>query len=179
MARAPKRTGRKSAKAAAAATADPRERLVDAFMALLAEHDPHKVELVDIAGRAGVTLAELRDLYPGKLAILADFSKRIDRQVLAGGVAAGPDEEARDRLFDVMMRRFDALAIGHFGVQLLGPFGDLALQRFSGLRQHLQGSLALGDIGDEDVEAVDRPFGVDAGNIADFRVAPAAVAVRP
>ena len=113
MARASRRAGRKSAKAATAAgaaTADPRERVIDAFMALVAEPGPYAVELADIAGRAGITLAELRDLYPGRLAILADFSKRIDRQVLAGGVAAGTDEEARDRLFDVMMRRFDALA---------------------------------------------------------------------
>ena len=111
MARGPKRTRAKAAKAAATAeTADPRDRVVDAFMALVAEHGLHAVELADIAGRAGITLAELRGLYPGRLAILADFSKRIDRQVLAGGVAAGPEEEVRDRLFDVMMRRFDALA---------------------------------------------------------------------
>jgi AcrR family transcriptional regulator len=115
MAKAPRRTGRKTARAAAATTAgaasaDPRERVVDAFMALVAEHGLDKVELADIAGRAGITLAELRGLYPGRLAILADFSRRIDRAVLAGGVAAGSDEEARDRLFDVMMRRFDALA---------------------------------------------------------------------
>ena len=58
--------------------------------------------------RAKVSLAELRAEFPGKLAILAAFSKRIDQAVLAGGPAEG--EGARDRLFDILMRRLDALS---------------------------------------------------------------------
>jgi len=64
--------------------------------------------LADIAEAADVSLAELRGEFPGKLAILAAFSKRIDEAVLAGGPAEG--EGARDRLFDIFMRRLDALA---------------------------------------------------------------------
>ncbi|MBZ0229421.1 MAG: TetR/AcrR family transcriptional regulator [Bauldia sp.] len=114
MATGPRRSRRKGGGAEAAAprqddTRDPRERIVDAFMALLAERGPYDVGLGDIAGQAGVSLADLRELYDGKLAILADFSKRIDRQVLAQGVAQASEDGPRHRLFEVMMRRFDAL----------------------------------------------------------------------
>ncbi len=87
---------------------DPRDRVIDALMTLLAGASFGSVALADIAKTAKVSLAELRGLYAGKAAILADFSRRIDQSVLSGGAAEG--DRARDRLFDVMMRRFDALA---------------------------------------------------------------------
>ncbi|HMN84544.1 MAG TPA: TetR/AcrR family transcriptional regulator [Bauldia sp.] len=108
MASRPKRA--KGRAPSGAPAADPRDRVIDAFMALVAGHGPHGVELADIARDAKVSLAELRALYPGKGAILADFAARIDRAVLEGGAVDDPGEATRDRLFDVMMRRFDALA---------------------------------------------------------------------
>ena len=113
MASGPKRSKRSggTARKAAPVNSDPRERVVDAFMALLAEHRFGEVGLADIAERAGVSLADLRGLHDGKLSIFADFARRIDRKVLeAGVVEASAEESARDRLFDVIMRRFDALA---------------------------------------------------------------------
>ncbi len=100
--------GRASSRAAKAAPAAPRDRIVDALMALVAERGLVDVRLADIAAAADVSLAELRGEFPGKLAILAAFSKRIDEAVLADGPAEG--EGAKDRLFDVLMRRLDALA---------------------------------------------------------------------
>ena len=66
------------------------------------------VSLAAIAKRAGITLAELRFAFPSKAAIVRRFLRRIDEEVLAGG--EGNEESVRDRLFDVLMRRFDALA---------------------------------------------------------------------
>ncbi len=86
----------------------PRDRVIDALMALVAERGYMAVELPDIADRAEVSLATLRGQFSGKLAILAGFSKRIDEAVLEAGPAEG--EGARDRLFDIFMRRLDALA---------------------------------------------------------------------
>lgn len=83
------------------------DKIINALMALLATRDFASISLADIADEAGVPLADLREIYDGKPAILADFSKRIDRTVLDGGPAEG--ETARDRLFDILMRRFDAL----------------------------------------------------------------------
>src|SRR5262245_48174300 len=99
---------RPAARAAASAAADPRVRIIDALMSLLSTRDFAQIGLADVAREAGVSLGALRASYDGKLGILADFSKRIDEAVLAGGPAEGG--EARDRLFEVMMRRFDALA---------------------------------------------------------------------
>src|SRR5258708_3218909 len=86
-----------------------RERIVAAFMALLAEQPIEEIELGAIAARAGVSLAELRHAFGSKLAILAAYTKEIDRRVLAGIDAEIADEEPRERLFDVLMRRIDVL----------------------------------------------------------------------
>ncbi|MFC5066764.1 TetR/AcrR family transcriptional regulator [Flaviflagellibacter deserti] len=87
------------------------QRAIDALMALLAEKDWNDVSLIEIASRSGLTLAELRGAFPSKGAILAGFARTIDQQVLKGdeGATDLEDQPPRERLFDVVMRRFDAL----------------------------------------------------------------------
>jgi AcrR family transcriptional regulator len=99
-------------------------------MALLATRDFAKVGLADIAEEAGVSLTSLRESYDGKLAIVADFSRRIDQAVLDGGPAEG--ETPRDRLFEILMRRFDALGPHKEAVASVGRSArrDLCLARF-------------------------------------------------
>jgi AcrR family transcriptional regulator len=87
-----------------------RDRIIDALMALVAERSIEEVGFADIAGRAGVSLADLRQEFGGKLAIVAAYVKDIDRRVLAGGDADLAEEPPRERLFDVLMRRLEALA---------------------------------------------------------------------
>lgn len=89
---------------------DKHAKIVEAFMALLAEHAYQDVSLGMIAGRAGVSLADLREVTSGKVRLLGDFARMIDRKVLEGIDPALADEPARERLFDVLMRRFDALS---------------------------------------------------------------------
>jgi AcrR family transcriptional regulator len=91
-----------------AARAEPRDRIIDGFMALLADHGFLEIGLTEIAEASQVSLAELRTAFPGKLAILSAFSRRVDEAVLAAGPVEG--EGAKDRLFDVLMRRLDVLA---------------------------------------------------------------------
>jgi AcrR family transcriptional regulator len=88
---------------------DPRNRVVDALMALSAEQSWSLISLSGIAEKAGLSLADLRDLFPSKGAILGSFVRRIDRIVLEGTGQDMADEQARERVLDVMMRRFDAL----------------------------------------------------------------------
>jgi AcrR family transcriptional regulator len=88
---------------------DSREKIVDALMALAEERPWEEISLSDVADRAGVNLGQFRDAFPSKGAILGAFSKRIDKIVLEGA-AADLAESPRDRLFDVLMRRFDAMA---------------------------------------------------------------------
>ena len=83
---------------------------IEAALALAAEHPWREVALDAVAERAGLTLAALFELYSSKAALLAGFSRRIDAQMMATRDPALADRPAHERLFDMVMRRFDALA---------------------------------------------------------------------
>ncbi len=107
MARKPKR--QRKTLAAPRGTSD-RDKAVDALMALLAEQSFEQIGLAEVAGRAGLKLSALRSEFGSTLAIVGAHIKDIDRAVLAGGTADMAEEPARERLFDVLMRRLEALA---------------------------------------------------------------------
>jgi AcrR family transcriptional regulator len=109
MARKPKRERRGSIAPPPRGTSD-RDKAVDALMALLAEHSFEQIGLAEVAGQAGIKLSQLRAEFGSTLAILAAHIKDIDRAVLAGGDADMAEEPVRERLFDVLMRRLEALA---------------------------------------------------------------------
>ena len=86
------------------------DRALDAFLRLIAEKGFANVALREVAEAAGLGVAELYRLYPDKVALAAAFMARIDAEVLAGVPRqSDPEETARDRLFDTLMRRYDAL----------------------------------------------------------------------
>jgi len=85
-----------------------RDKAVDALMSLLAEQSFEDIGLAEIAGRAGLKLSQLRAEFGSTLAIYAAHIKDIDRAVLAGGDDM-TDEPPRERLFDVLMRRLEAM----------------------------------------------------------------------
>ena len=91
----------------------PRDRIMTAFMALLSEKPIESMERTEIAKRADVSLADLRAEFSSPFAILAAKVKEIDRAVLDGAVDGSVDdmvdEPPRERLFDVLMRRIEAL----------------------------------------------------------------------
>jgi AcrR family transcriptional regulator len=66
------------------------------------------LSLVEVATEAGIGLADAYAAAPSKAALLAAIIAGVDRRVLAGGMAADGDTP-RDRLFEILMRRFDAL----------------------------------------------------------------------
>ncbi|WP_207779209.1 TetR family transcriptional regulator [Zavarzinia aquatilis] len=90
--------------------ADVGDRLARAALALAAEGPWDRVSLALIARRAGVELAALYPRYGSRQAVLEAFMAMIDRAVLAGDDVSLAAEPLRDRLFDVLMRRFEALA---------------------------------------------------------------------
>ncbi len=103
------------APAAAAPTAPPseasqRDKIIAAFMELLADAPFEEIGLDDIAGRAGVSLSELRGEFGSKLSIFAAHMKAVDQAVLAEDASDMTEEPARERLFDILMRRLEALA---------------------------------------------------------------------
>jgi AcrR family transcriptional regulator len=97
------------AKKPQAKPADLPGRVFEAALKLAAERGLSAIALADIAAAAELSLADLYAAYPSKTAILEALSRDIDRRVLAGA-EIDATETPRDRLFDVLMRRFDALA---------------------------------------------------------------------
>ncbi|WP_230531625.1 TetR/AcrR family transcriptional regulator [Microvirga roseola] len=93
----------------AEAPTDKRKAIVDALMDLAARRPWDEIEIGDIAQAANVSLAEFRDLFPSKGAVLGSLSRQIDKQVLEGTTDDLAGEPARERVFDVLMRRFDAM----------------------------------------------------------------------
>ncbi len=86
-----------------------RNRVIDAALRLAARRDFGDVSLSDIAHEADISLADLRDLFPSKGAIVGGFSRRIDRQVLDEVSAKDSHDPARDRLYEVLRKRLEAL----------------------------------------------------------------------
>jgi AcrR family transcriptional regulator len=97
--------------------ADARGKIVDALMELAAERRFEDISVRDICKTAGVSLADFREAFPSKGAVLAGFSRRIDRVVLAEHGEELADESPRERLFDILMRRLEAMAPYREGVR--------------------------------------------------------------
>ncbi len=89
---------------------DPRQKIIDASFELAEVKGWRQLALPEIAEAAGVSLAELYRHFAGKQAILDAFSQSIDSALLDElEDDLELEEPARDRLFDVLMRRFDLL----------------------------------------------------------------------
>ena len=93
--------------------------IVDCALGLAARTAWRHVSLSDIAREAGLSLAQLHEHYPSKEAILGAYVDRVDRAMLAGTEPELAEEPARDRLFDVVMRGFDAMAAGREGLRAI------------------------------------------------------------
>jgi AcrR family transcriptional regulator len=102
---------------------DPCDAIIDAALALAARQGWNDTTLADIAAEAGVSLAEAHRHFGSKAAILGGFADRIDDAVLAGTGTDLGAEPPRDRLFDVLMRRFDALKPHKDAVRALASVG--------------------------------------------------------
>ncbi|MEP2545599.1 MAG: hypothetical protein ABJI82_13135 [Alphaproteobacteria bacterium] len=106
-----KTTGKGKAKTAA--PGDPRDAVMAAAMARIARDGWRRLPLADVAADAGVPLADVLIPFPTKYDIVNAFQDRIDAQMLAAADTHAASGDAgvgiRDRLFDLLMERFDAL----------------------------------------------------------------------
>lgn len=110
MARKPASAKSETTPDAPAKPRDMRRVVFEALMALCAAQPYETISLADVAREAGISLADLRDLFPSKGAILGALARIADREVLDGTKDDMAGEPAHDRVLDVMLRRFDALA---------------------------------------------------------------------
>ena len=113
MARKPQRSAKPAPKSAPALPppgATDRDKIIAAFMALLAEKRFDQIGFGDISARAHVSLATARTEFGSTLAILAAHMKDLDREVLSNSGGDMAEEPPRERLFDVLMRRIEVMA---------------------------------------------------------------------
>jgi AcrR family transcriptional regulator len=96
---------------------DAKTAIIDALMELAGERSWEDITISDVAARANVSLSAFRDLFPSKGAILSAFNRKIDKIVLDGTTKDLADEPAKERLFEVLMRRLDALAPYKLGLE--------------------------------------------------------------
>jgi len=94
---------------AKAKPATPRDRILDAALALSERSGWRGASLGAIAGEAGMPLREVYAEFRSRAGILAGLMMRTDEQVLAATGVPDAEETPRDRLFEVLMRRFDTL----------------------------------------------------------------------
>ena len=87
-----------------------REQVVRGALDLAAEKGWENISLSDIAQACGLSLAELHDQFEDKSDILNALGRMIDKKVLEN-IAAPTDDTTspRDRLFDILMERYEAL----------------------------------------------------------------------
>ena len=96
-------------------TTAPYPAILSAFWRVLAGTGWHGLTMRAVADEAGMSLAELRRQTPSPLHLLAAHQQMVDAAVLEGTVE-DLGSTARDRLFDVLMRRLDALQPDRPGV---------------------------------------------------------------
>lgn len=119
-----------------------KNRIIDAFMALLAERPIEEIGFAEIGGRAGVPLHRCRAAFDSVLSVLSAKLRMIDAAVLEGIEPEMAEEPPRERLFDVLMRRLELLEPSKPAVRSLvrsarlDPGLALAINGFAVRSQH-------------------------------------------
>ncbi|HJZ44045.1 MAG TPA: TetR/AcrR family transcriptional regulator, partial [Hyphomicrobiaceae bacterium] len=87
----------------------PKGRILAAALECAGKKSWADVTLLDIAEAATLPLHELRGLFVSKTDIIAALLRAVDDEVLSKAPARSEGQEKRDRLFDIVMTRFDVL----------------------------------------------------------------------
>jgi ubiquinone biosynthesis protein COQ9 len=154
-----KTTGKATKKAAAAKTGTGAERVaadpVAVMLDLVAEQGWRAVTLGRIAQASGLPLSALYGQYASKTDLLTAYARRIDLAMLAAlgepGPAPADAAAVKDRLFEAVMARFDALNPHKAAIRVMMrelPGDPVALACFlnRGLRQGLDWMLAAAEL---------------------------------
>src|SRR4051812_27049874 len=114
-----------------------------ALLALVETQGWTDLSFAEIAEQAGVPIAEAHRLYPSKTAVLLGLSRAIDERILSGLDADPLEGSAKDRLFDIVMRRFDVLKADRNAYRRLMRQLPRTPNAFAALLCQLRRSLAL------------------------------------
>jgi ubiquinone biosynthesis protein COQ9 len=86
-----------------------RDRIIAATLRLAETKNWRDITLSDVAEEANIPLSELADDFSSKSAILLAFMRAVDTAVLKGASKGEDGQDPRDRVFEVLMNRFDLL----------------------------------------------------------------------
>ena len=90
--------------------------LIASFFRVVADKGWDQASVAEAARAAALSLAEARARFPSRGAVLLRFGRQADQAALTDVPADG---SVRDKLFDLLMRRFDALQAHRPGVTAL------------------------------------------------------------
>jgi len=90
--------------------------LIASFFRIVADEGWARASVAGAAQAAALPLAEARARFPGRPSVLVRFGRQADQAALADIPADG---SVRDKLFDMLMRRFDALQAHRPGIAAL------------------------------------------------------------
>jgi ubiquinone biosynthesis protein COQ9 len=91
------------------------ENLIGALWRVIAAHGWPGLTMRRLGAEAGMDTASLRERFPTRLDLLLLHGRMMDQAVLAGTIP-GQGGSARDRIFDVLMRRLDAMQPHRAGI---------------------------------------------------------------
>ncbi len=107
-------------------------QVIESALNLASEHGWRHVSLAEIADKANLSNSQLRSLLPTKGALIGLMVRHTDTQLLQNLEPFDGDEGARERLFDILMARFDILTPHRTGIAAVlrdGPSDPLSLVR--------------------------------------------------
>ncbi len=114
------------------------DQVLDGWLAAVAAHGWRDATPAAAGVLAGATTDEVAAVLPDRWSALAAFGRRLDRAALAEA-ASDRDASVRDRLFALLMARFDAAEDHKAAVRLVGE----AARRDPVLAAYLLASLSL------------------------------------
>lgn len=114
-----KKSSTKGAKPSAPSAATDIDRIVDAALDEAAALGWRNVAMSAVAQRAGLALGDVLAQTPTRAHLVARLFDRLDARMLAGVKALDAADSVRDRLFDVAMKRFDAMNAHRDGIRAI------------------------------------------------------------
>jgi len=148
-------TGQGKARKAAAAEDGRITDPVDVLLTLVASQGWRAITLGRVAEASGLSLSDLYSRYGSKSDLLSAYARRVDAAMLAAlgepGAAPTEPDAIKDRLFEAVMARLDALAMHKPAIRVLarelpGDPAALAVFLCGGLRRGLDWTLAAADL---------------------------------
>ncbi len=152
---------------------DARERLLNSALRLAVTDGWRATPLAAIAADADVPLPDAYAAFPTRLAILCGLLRRTDRRVLEDGPADRADRP-KDRLFEILMRRFDAMTADKAGAEAIMrdlPFDPLtSLMLAPGFANSMSWMLEAAGLSPNGIGGTLRVKGLALVYLATFRV---------